>query len=405
MAKSFILLALAAVLAAATRVPTPTAVVECTPCEALIAALASPDGKKVVFGGDAGFGLFDLEKANFTWTNDFTDYQSEQEGPFAWSSNDFFAGMAPDGSTTETMWGIDAASGNNTWTLSDDGSMSGVTITSTPGAFYSGDVTFSSLVKVDAKTGKQLWKHDFPGSYINSLASAPRHPNVSRAESMMMVQAGNASAWIVGIGYDAVVAAYDADSGAKLWAVENLPTQSQLVAVDHKSQMLFVVGAVDQDGNALTYTSVFAYNLTTGAPVWQSNVTVPTANVNIQVFRRWVLLSTASSVVAVDAVTGKQLWVLPAYTPSTNPVPIASAGDWNGTAVLYASVKGTDLTCFPIDQLVLPSADAAPAPLWSTTLPNDMVASLPPLQLNTSLIVAVASSDSTSGFVATFTTE
>lgn len=366
--------------------PNSTYTLKCPGCAAIIAATESPAGDFIVMGGNSAFTLLDLTKKNWSWVQNFVDYGSEQEGPFAWADLDLFAGMAPDSGTVETMWAITAGNGSTKWSVGDDGSMSQVSLTSMPGAFFSGSITSNAVERYDAKTGKKAWGVQLNDYLFNMIAARLSHHNESSTQAdkfAVVVACGNAAY------------GYDADDGAGTWNVTDLATQLAVMAVDEPSTTAFFAGATDADGNTLSYTTVYAFDYVTGAQKWNVNVSGVALTANLQAFGDAVFAYTTNGVWVLDAKTGHARWNTTLYTPTSNQVPAATPGRWSDSAVLFASVAGIDLTALDLKD---------GKSLWTVPFGQGLLASLAPVvtKKTNQLVVPVASPGDSHGFVQVF---
>jgi outer membrane protein assembly factor BamB len=366
--------------------------IKCSGCSALMAAGVSPDKQSIVFGGGAAFGLFDRTIANFTWTQNFVDFQSEQEGPFAFPTNNIFAGLSPDSGTEQSLWAINVTNGNLTWEQSDDGSLDEVALCAAPGSFISGAVSTEYIVKYDARTGKKMWKVNVEDIVFEVVAGSMSANKTHAALFDDDLEFG------VAVTFGSTVAVYNVSTGFMIWQ-KTLPTQTVAVALADERDALYVAGGTDVDGNQLTYTTVYKFDWRTGAQLWAVNVSQ--ADTGNQPLVSWlearggtVLGASLTNITSIDVATGDVRWSRPAYVPSsTSNVPTATLGLWNKTEVVYASVNGTDLTA--IDTTTGTIA-------WTVAYPDNLIASMPAIFLFDQLITPITTQDGTHGFVVAY---
>ena len=364
--------------------PAPTYAVPCTGCQVIDAATASRDGSVAVVAGGEAFGLFTTATGAFKWILNYVDYGSEQEGPFAFDAHGTIAGLAPNSGTIETVWGINATNGNNTWSQSDDGSMSQLSLAATPNSFVSGSVTDNAVARMDSRTGNVTWKVQL-NDYIFNMATSARntqdlgqHPH----------RTGATAGFVVYVAYGVVAAAFDEAKGTLIWNVTELPTQLFALVVDEASRVVMFAGCTDPSGNPLTYCTVYGFDASSGKRLWEGNFTSSGSLVNVVAAADGVsYLFTASSVIAVSSRTGKQLWTMPAFKAAGNNVPAASPGravnpiTKKDEAVLFFSASGSDLTC-------VGAKDGAVR--WVSMLPAGHVATQSPIVTRTLVILPTA---------------
>jgi WD40 repeat protein len=185
------------------------------------------------------------------------------------SNNDDYATVAYDAGTGAALWGQRYnGQGNGTdqalsVTVSPDGSKVFVTGNSSGSATGYDYVTLA----YDATTGNPLWigRYNGLGNSNDYAVSITPSPDGSKAFVTGHSDGG-------AIDYDYATVAYDATTGAALWArrfngSDNNADYGQVVAVSPDSSRVFVTGYGDMGSMGNDYVTI-AYDAVTGSPLW-----------------------------------------------------------------------------------------------------------------------------------------
>jgi sugar lactone lactonase YvrE len=279
---------------------------------AAVAVVVSPDGSRVYVTGTG-------------WAGAYYGY----------------ATVAYDATTGEQLWiALYDGGGASAMAQSADGSRIYVAGSSV------GDGTAEDYATVayDATTGNQLWvaRYDYPGNvYKNGhQADLPDAVAVSPDGSKVYVTGGSYFYVVNYFIYSSIqyaTVAYDATTGAQLWAslYDTSPGRAWAhnVAVSPDGSRIYVSGSSVGDGTGNDYATL-AYDATTGAQLWASRYTGDGVSAGFLSFddqyalgispdgsRLYVTGTSASksygadrsgnvyATVSYDATTGNQLWV------------------------------------------------------------------------------------------------
>jgi len=286
------------------------------------ALAVSPDGKHFIFGGDSNSAVGLTATGVWLWNDSYVDVQAEIEGPFVFANSDVVGALAPNSGTAQTLWGIDVTNGNITWSTFDDGSLDQTAFTGIDGAFYSGCVSATGLVRVEAATGKITWKVSY-SDFVNAVEVDRRRPNVFAA-----------------IGASA--ASYTRQTGARIWRNQNLPIQPWSIVYDNTTDLVFYSGSNDPTGTQLEYTTVFAYHPQNGKVAWVKNIT-PAQNATLLAVEGTLVFTDSSTdtptISAYDALTGASLWSYQAAPVTSNSLAAVGPGPISGTVVFSETLQ------------------------------------------------------------------
>ncbi|HET7244164.1 MAG TPA: PQQ-binding-like beta-propeller repeat protein [Streptosporangiaceae bacterium] len=284
----------------------------------------------------------------------------------------FIAGGTGDGDYLTVAYG--AATGAQKWlkrytgpsngrdgaasvAVSPDGSTVFVTGTS-QGATTKNDY---ATVAYNAATGAQLWAHRYNGP-ANGYDAAQSVLASPRGSAVFVTGTSDTST-----GVDYATAAYDAVTGAQLWArrYTGEPNMYASAAVSPDGSTVFVTGTRLWRATGEDYATV-AYNAVTGAQLWAARYTSGTGkspdlvqSVAVSPDGNMVYVTGASSnaqgyaTVAYNAATGAQLWVARynygfglrvAASPDGRTVFVTgSSADQQYATVAYNAVTGAQL--------------------------------------------------------------
>lgn len=236
--------------------------------------------------------------------------------------------VGPDGTRvyvagTDEVLAYDAVTGHQLWEqantnaavslgVSPDGTKIFVTGTAVSPTTSSLDYATSSY---DAATGTPLWTayYDGPASYHDFAASL----GVSSDGAQVFVT-GRSTGWLGydNVDYDYATIAYDASTGAQLWAARfNGPAghgydEAVALAVSPDGALVFVTGDSYTGGNPGGGCVTIAYDAATGAEAWNTRAGItcnaPTSlGISHDGTRVFV---TGDATIAYDAVSGSRLW-------------------------------------------------------------------------------------------------
>jgi hypothetical protein len=168
--------------------------------------------------------------------------------------------------------------------------------------------------------GAQLWASTYngPGNYIDAATAVAASP----AGGAVFV---TGSGWGLNSGPDYATVAYDAATGTQLWAsrYDNSDDEATSLAVSQSGGTVFVTGQSSSLGGNFDYATV-AYDAATGAQLWASRYNGPgggadqATSVAVSPGGRAVFVTGKSvgtggffdyATVAYDAATGARLWV------------------------------------------------------------------------------------------------
>jgi WD40 repeat protein len=174
-------------------------------------------------------------------------------------------------------------------------------------------------VAYNAATGKQLWLARYQGM--------GRHPRGDTGVPAITVSPDGATVYVAGdrargTGHnDYLVLAYNAATGAQLWATSPLADASMAqyhpVAVSPDSKTVYVTGTQDFVGSAaLKSYDTIALSAATGATVWDSQRRTPPhvrhtlTSIAVSPDGSRVFIAGSSGIIALDPANGEQLWML-----------------------------------------------------------------------------------------------
>jgi WD40 repeat protein len=174
-------------------------------------------------------------------------------------------------------------------------------------------------VAYNAATGKQLWLSRYQGT--------GRHPRGSTGVPSITVSPDGATVYVAGdlargTGHnDYLVLAYNAATGAQLWATSPLAFASiapyRAVAVSPDSKTVYVTGTQDTVGSVgfKSYDTI-AMSAATGATVWDSqratrpHVAHTLTSIAVSPDGSRVFIAGSSGIICLDPANGEQLWML-----------------------------------------------------------------------------------------------
>lgn len=315
-------------------------------------------GNAVVYAGDTKYGYVSALSGVARWNISYVNQNTQTEGPFAFASSTVLGAIAPNSGTVATLWVINAINGNITTSLFDDGSLDQQSIVSVGGAFYTGSITSESLTKVFAN-GTVAWK-----ASLNDLILA-------------LVPSRNS----VFVTYGTSIAKF-LQNGTRAWVQVLDDVQPFGLAYDITTGTVLVTATTDETGSALGFTFARAFNGQTGATIWSQNFTqIFNATIvgNAGVF----ILTTATSITAVNAVGGAVRWSKTAFSFAGTTVP----GVVMGGTFLITSLSGNDVT-----KLSLRTGSKKS----SFNLPTGTTIALPPTLLARGTLAVVAATTTAS---------
>ena len=174
-------------------------------------------------------------------------------------------------------------------------------------------------VAYNAATGGQLWLARYQGM--------GRHPRGDTGVPAITVSPDGATVYVAGdrargTGHnDYLVLAYNAATGAQLWAVSPLAFASMAqydpVAVSPDSKTVYVTGTQDfVGGRAFKSYDTIALSAATGATVWDSqratrpHVGHTLTSIAVSPDGSRVFIAGSSGIICLDPANGEQLWML-----------------------------------------------------------------------------------------------
>jgi WD40 repeat protein len=175
-------------------------------------------------------------------------------------------------------------------------------------------------VAYDAATGKQLWKARYQGTGRHPRSGGTGVPAIAVSPDGATVYVAGDRAR--GTGHnDYLVLAYNAATGAQLWATSPFADASMAqyhpVAVSPDSKTVYVTGTQDFVGSAAfkSYVTV-AMSAATGATVWDSQRATPPhvghtlTSIAVSPDGSRVFIAGSSGIICLDPANGEQLWML-----------------------------------------------------------------------------------------------
>jgi len=223
-----------------------------------------------------------------------------------------------------------------------------------------GGLTGGETVAYNPATGAMLWATAFnPGgghiggssSVFVSIAVSPDGGTVFVAGSLSPTR---------GARDQYVTVAYNATTGARLWAATGVSGLLNSIAVSPSGSTVFVTGQIINSGAAVTV----AYRAATGATLWTANTGVASDGVSVAVAPDGsAVIVTGSGAVAVyKAATGATIW---AHSLTFGPTSVAVSPD--GSKIYVAGASGSSPTTFGTTAAY---NAATGAKLWSQTSTN-----------------------------------
>ena len=230
----------------------------------------------------------------------------------------------------------------------------------------------SPMAPVAPSPGAQLWvaRYNGPGN-INDLANSVA---VSPAGGTVFVTGASGGS---SLKYDYGTVAYDAATGAKLWAARyngpaNGSNDAHALAVSPSGGTVFVTGDSTGTTSLQDYATV-AYNAATGARLWVARYNGPgngndgASSVAVSPSGRKVFVTGASTgttsgsdyaTVAYNAATGARLWVAPLQRPRQRQrrSPAVAVSPTGGLSM------SPDTTAGRLRALTMPRSPTTPRP-------------------------------------------
>jgi putative pyrroloquinoline-quinone binding quinoprotein len=173
-------------------------------------------------------------------------------------------------------------------------------------------------VAYNAATGRQLWKARYQGSGRHPRGGGTGVPAITVSPDGATVYVAGDLAHGTGSS-DYLVLAYNAATGAQLWAADELfyaALAEHGVAVSPDSKTVYITGTQDRVGSAAYRSYVtFALSAATGDPVWETKTVFPPhvphtlTSIAVSPDGSTVFIAGSSGTVAYDAATGAQLWL------------------------------------------------------------------------------------------------
>ena len=205
---------------------------------------------------------------------------------------------------------------------------------------------------LDAKTGKEIWKSDYPTSYRDDFGfdEGPRAtPAIGESR-------------VITFGAEGMLSCWNLESGAKVWSVD---TKAQF----HAGKGFFGVACSPLlEGNAIIVNiggkdgaGIVSFDQTTGKVLWratddEASYSSPVAATVSS--RRQVFVITREALVAVNPSDGKITFRYP-FRPPMNASVSAAAPLVIGDVIFISASYGTGAT-------LLRFREPAPEKLWST---------------------------------------
>jgi outer membrane protein assembly factor BamB len=202
---------------------------------------------------------------------------------------------------------------------------------------------------LDLKSGKQLWRDDYPAPYTMNPAARAHGPGPKSTPAV-------ADGRVFTFGISGTLSAYDVTTGKLLWRTDPPPAPPEfgtaMSPIVEGSSVIVHLGA--QDRGALT-----AFDVATGKPRWQWTGDGPgyASPVVAQIGGvRQLVTQTENGVVGLGAADGQLLWRVPLRTSfdqnSVTPVVLNDvvifSGLDSGTTAARVVRKGTSLTAEPL---------------------------------------------------------
>jgi outer membrane protein assembly factor BamB len=202
---------------------------------------------------------------------------------------------------------------------------------------------------LDLKSGKQLWRDDYPAPYTMNPAARAHGPGPKSTPAV-------ADGRVFTFGISGMLSAYDVSTGKLLWRTDPPPAPPEfgtaMSPIVEGSSVIVHLGA--QDRGALT-----AFDVATGKPRWQWTGDGPgyASPVVAQIGGvRQLVTQTENAVVGLGASDGQLLWRVPLRTSfdqnSVTPVVLNDvvifSGLDSGTTAARVVRKGTSLTAEPL---------------------------------------------------------
>jgi outer membrane protein assembly factor BamB len=202
---------------------------------------------------------------------------------------------------------------------------------------------------LDLKSGKQLWRDDYPAPYTMNPAARAHGPGPKSTPAV-------ADGRVFTFGISGMLSAYDVSTGKLLWRTDPPPAPPEfgtaMSPIVEGSSVIVHLGA--QDRGALT-----AFDVATGKPRWQWTGDGPgyASPVVAQIGGvRQLITQTENAVVGLGAADGQLLWRVPLRTSfdqnSVTPVVLNDvvifSGLDSGTTAARVVRKGTSLTAEPL---------------------------------------------------------
>jgi outer membrane protein assembly factor BamB len=310
----------------------------------------SPDGSKVFVTGSSvkatGFG--DYATVAYDASTGMRLWAKRYDAPASMYNSASALGVSPDGSkvfVTGTTHGstsdedyatvaYDAATGAQLWATRYNGpaptddlpivaalgvSPDGAKVFVTGGTEVPTGADYAT-VAYDASTGTQLWATRYNGPGISHSDDSASALGVSNDGSKVFVTGGSTGS----TGADYATVAYDASTGAQLWATRySAGDSASALGVSNDGSKVFVTGFSDGGSGSVDYATV-AYAASTGARLWARRYNGPRggddyaralgvsadgSKVFVTGGSRGSTSSNDYATLAYDATTGTKLWV------------------------------------------------------------------------------------------------